>query len=54
VLQLDASGQLARSTELFADLNTRLRVPVQGPDGALYIATDVAGTSGAIWRVVPR
>jgi glucose/arabinose dehydrogenase len=54
VLQLDAGGQLARSTELFADLNTRLRVPVQGPDGALYIATDVAGTSGAIWRVVPR
>ena len=54
VLQLDTNGQLVRATNLFSELNTRLRVPVQGPDGALYIATDVGGTSGAIWRVVPR
>ena len=54
VLQLDANGQLARTTDVFADLNTRLRVPVQGPDGAMYIATDVGGGGGAIWRVTPR
>ena len=54
VLQFDATGQVSRSTPLFGDLNTRLRVPVQGPDGALYIATDLGGTSGAIWRVAPR
>ncbi|MEQ1693497.1 MAG: PQQ-dependent sugar dehydrogenase [Gemmatimonas sp.] len=54
VLQLDATGRVARTTNLFSEFNTRLRVPVQGPDGALYIATDVGGTSGAIWRVTPR
>ena len=54
VLQFDAAGQVTRTTNLFSDLNTRLRVPVQGPDGALYIATDVGGGGGAIWRVTPR
>ena len=54
VLQLDQSGQVSRTTSLFSERSTRLRVPVQGPDGALYIATDVGGTGGAIWRVAPR
>jgi glucose/arabinose dehydrogenase len=31
----------------------RLRSAVQGPDGNLYIATDVGGGGGAIWQVVP-
>ena len=35
VLELGANGTLARETPLFANLGTRLRVPVQGPDGAL-------------------
>ncbi len=26
---------------------------VGGPDGNLYIATDVAGGLGAIWKVTP-
>jgi glucose/arabinose dehydrogenase len=26
---------------------------VQGPDGNLYITTDVGGGGGAIWQVVP-
>ncbi|MBP6775406.1 MAG: PQQ-dependent sugar dehydrogenase [Gemmatimonadaceae bacterium] len=54
VMQLASDGSLARETPLFADQGTRLRVPVQGPDGALYVATDVGGTGGAIWRVSPR
>lgn len=36
--------------EKILDYGTRLRVPVIGPDGALYVATDVAVT-GQIWRV---
>jgi glucose/arabinose dehydrogenase len=31
----------------------RLRSAVQGPYGNLYIATDVGGGSGAIWKVTP-
>jgi len=31
----------------------RLRSAVQGPDGNLYVATDVGGGSGAIWKVTP-
>lgn len=54
VLQLGSDGSVRNTTPLFESLNTRLRVPVQGPDGALYIATDVGGTGGAIWRVAPR
>ncbi|MES2522918.1 MAG: PQQ-dependent sugar dehydrogenase [Gemmatimonadota bacterium] len=54
VLGLNADGSLASETNVFADLGVRLRVPVMGPDGALYIATDVGGGNGAIWRVAPR
>lgn len=54
VLELGANGALARETPLFANLGTRLRVPVQGPDGALYVATDVGGTGGQIWRIAPQ
>ena len=54
VLQLGANGALSRETPLFASLGVRLRVPVQGPDGALYITTDVGSGGGEIWRVVPR
>ena len=54
VLEVGANGALTRETALFASLGVRLRVPVQGPDGALYIATDVGGGGGEIWRVAPR
>jgi len=54
VLELGATGALVRETPLFANLGTRLRVPVQGPDGALYVATDVGGSNGAIWRITPQ
>jgi glucose/arabinose dehydrogenase len=54
VLVLNADGSLKSETNLFVDQNTRLRVPVMGPDGALYIATDIGNGNGAIWRVAPR
>ncbi|HYW30644.1 MAG TPA: PQQ-dependent sugar dehydrogenase [Gemmatimonas sp.] len=54
VLVFNTDGSVKSETNLFADQGTRLRVPVMGPDGALYIATDVGGGNGAIWRVVPR
>jgi len=54
VLTLDADGSVKTEGTLFSEQGTRLRVPVMGPDGALYIATDVGGGNGAVWRVTPR
>ena len=31
----------------------RLRTPVQGPDGNLYVTTDIGGGGGSILRVIP-
>jgi glucose/arabinose dehydrogenase len=31
----------------------RLRTAVQGPDGNLYLTTDIGGSGGSILRVVP-
>jgi aldose sugar dehydrogenase len=49
---LDGAGNVSFSTQFLA-LGTRLRSAVQGPDGNLYISTDVGGGGGAIWKVVP-
>lgn len=54
VLTLDSNGAVKDTIPLFGELNTRLRVPVVGPDQALYVATDVGGGGGQIWRIVPR
>jgi glucose/arabinose dehydrogenase len=54
VLTLNPDASVATETNLFVDMATRLRAPVMGPDGALYIATDVGGGNGAIWRVEPK
>ena len=54
VLTLNVDGSIKTETNLFVDERTRLRVPVMGPDGALYIATDVGGGGGAIWRITTR
>jgi glucose/arabinose dehydrogenase len=35
------------------NLGIRLRSAVQGPDGNLYLATDVGSPNGAIWKVTP-
>jgi glucose/arabinose dehydrogenase len=34
-------------------LGVRLRSAVQGPDGDLYVTTDLDNGSGAIWRIIP-
>ena len=54
VLTFKIDGSLKAATPLYGDLNTRLRTPVQGPDGALYVTTDVASGGGEIWRIAPR
>lgn len=48
VIELDGSGKGVRETTV-ALPSARMRSLVQGPDGALYIATD----GGEIWRVAP-
>jgi glucose/arabinose dehydrogenase len=55
VLRLDATG--AGSTELrelCAEQGARLRTPVLGPDGALYVTTDDKPGGDEIWRLAPR
>ena len=54
VLTFDANLAVKDTIPLYGELNTRLRVPVLGPDGALYVATDVGGGNGQIWRIAPR
>jgi glucose/arabinose dehydrogenase len=49
---LDPTGtQVTGTTKLYDDGSTRLRVPVLGPDGALYVATDTPAPGGQIWRI---
>jgi aldose sugar dehydrogenase len=52
VMFLDGDGNVSFATPILAN-GVRLRSAVQGPDGNLYISTDVGGGNGAIWRVVP-
>jgi glucose/arabinose dehydrogenase len=52
VMFLDGSGNVSFATPFLAN-GVRLRSAVQGPDGNLYISTDVGGGNGAIVRVVP-
>jgi glucose/arabinose dehydrogenase len=49
ILQLDAAGMASGAVDASLPA-ARYRSLVQGPDGALYIATD----AGEIWRVVPN
>ncbi len=52
VMFLDVGGDVDFTTPILAG-TTRLRSVVQGPDGNLYVATDVGGGGGAIWKVTP-
>lgn len=53
VLELDEAGTTVTAEhELCAERDVRLRTPVVGPDGALYVLTDGA-TPDAIWRLPP-
>lgn len=54
VLTFTASGTLKAATPLYASLGTRLRTPLQGPDGSLYVTTDGANGNGQIWRITPQ
>ena len=54
VLTFNTDGSLRKETPLYGDLGTRLRTPIQGPDGALYVTTDGSNGGGQIWRIVPR
>lgn len=54
LLFIDGNAMLTKQS--LADLGAnvpRLRSAVQGPDGNLYLATDVISPGGAIWKVVP-
>jgi len=52
VMFLDGNGDVSFATPILSN-GVRLRSAVQGPDGNLYVATDVGGGSGAIWKVTP-
>jgi glucose/arabinose dehydrogenase len=52
VFGLDAAGNVTSSTTALQDQFGRLRTPVQGPDGALYVTTS-NGSNDRILRIVP-
>jgi aldose sugar dehydrogenase len=52
VMFLDGNGNVSFATPILEN-GVRLRSAVQGPDGNLYIATDVGGGLGAIWKITP-
>jgi glucose/arabinose dehydrogenase len=49
---LDGSGNVSFATPILEN-GVRLGTAVEGPDGNLYIPTEVGGGNGAIWKVVP-
>lgn len=53
-LTFDASGALLTSTPMYSELGLRIRTPIQGPDGALYVTTDGTNGAGQIWRITPN
>jgi glucose/arabinose dehydrogenase len=52
VMFLGPDGNVTSTTSALA-FGVRLRSAVQGPDGSLYVATDVSAPNGAIWKVTP-
>jgi glucose/arabinose dehydrogenase len=52
VERVDMEGGEVAGTE-FIPLNTRIREVGQGPDGAVYLLTNVMGGEGAVWRLEP-
>jgi len=54
-IDLNADGSLGAQSELFSELDARIRDVRSGPDGYLYILTeDHAGIDGKIIRVKPQ
>jgi glucose/arabinose dehydrogenase len=54
VLLLDANGNVTRTRSVLVNTYGRLRVPVQGPDGNLYVTTDNGGGNDQVLRIAPR
>ena len=52
VMFLDGNGNVSFATPILAN-DVRLRSAVEGPDGNLYISTDLGGGNDAIWKVTP-
>ena len=52
VMFLDGNGDVSYATPILAN-GIRLRSAVEGPDGNLYVSTDVGLGLGAIWKVTP-
>jgi glucose/arabinose dehydrogenase len=52
VMFLGPSGDVV-STTVALSVGVRLRSAVQGPDGNLYVVTDVGNGGGEIWKVTP-
>ncbi|EKV29800.1 PQQ-dependent oxidoreductase, gdhB family [Caenispirillum salinarum AK4] len=53
VERVELDGDTVTATE-FLPLNTRIRDVEQGPDGAIYLLTNVKGEEpGAVWRMEP-
>jgi glucose/arabinose dehydrogenase len=54
VLQLTTDERTTASSVRALELGQRIRAVTQGPDGALYVATDGRAGGDEIWRVVAR
>jgi aldose sugar dehydrogenase len=55
LLRLDETGtQASELRVLCSEQAVRLRTPVMGPDGALYVATDAKPGGDEIWRLAPQ
>jgi glucose/arabinose dehydrogenase len=54
VLQLTPDGRGVTLQARALEVGERLRAVTQGPDGALYVATDGKSGGDEIWRVAPR
>jgi glucose/arabinose dehydrogenase len=53
VLLMNPDGSVSGQFQVPGSTGTRLRSVVQGPDGNLYVATDVGSPGGAIWKITP-
>ena len=50
---LDDKGKLASQTKIMTGLGQRVRDVRIGPDGYVYVLTDVAAPNGAMLRLEP-
>jgi glucose/arabinose dehydrogenase len=54
IMKLNAAGTaLTQTPTTVLNFSVRLRAPVQGPDGNLYVITDGDSGTGTIWKIKP-